>query len=219
VKTGLTAALLLLSGAAFAENQETPKAGETDLSPEQALVMLREVQELMARSEDLLNDSSRGRAVDTETDILKRVNELLKDDPSVSQKKALEKIEKLMEKSEGEQKGAVEQMADVIRRIKLAGGGCCKKPGDEPGPKPKPGQQSKPVPKPGSPAPEPYDPGRTGEPINKFRSRGERTGQWGELPARIREAMLSGKRLSDDYPAEYQQVLKEYMKRLADEKD
>jgi hypothetical protein len=30
--------------------------------------------------------------------------------------------------------------------------------------------------------------------------------------------MLSGKRQVDDFPAEYQQVLKEYMKRLA-EKD
>jgi hypothetical protein len=30
--------------------------------------------------------------------------------------------------------------------------------------------------------------------------------------------MLSGKRSSDDFPAEYQQLLKEYMKRLA-EKD
>ena len=72
---------------------------------------------------------------------------------------------------------------------------------------------------PQNPADKPYDPNRNGEPINKFRSKGERTGRWGDLPARLREAMLSSKRLSDDYPAEYQQVLKEYMKRLADEKD
>jgi hypothetical protein len=31
--------------------------------------------------------------------------------------------------------------------------------------------------------------------------------------------MLSGKRSLDDFPPEYQQVLKEYMKKLADEKD
>ena len=31
--------------------------------------------------------------------------------------------------------------------------------------------------------------------------------------------MLSGKRLVDEYPAEYRQVLNEYMKKLAEEKD
>jgi hypothetical protein len=72
---------------------------------------------------------------------------------------------------------------------------------------------------PQNPADKPYDPNRNGEPINKFRSKGDRTGRWGDLPARVREAMLSGKRAIDDFPAEYQQVLKEYMKKLADEKD
>jgi hypothetical protein len=31
--------------------------------------------------------------------------------------------------------------------------------------------------------------------------------------------MFNSKRALDDYPAEYQQILKEYMKRLADEKE
>ena len=47
----------------------------------------------------------------------------------------------------------------------------------------------------------------------------DRTGNWGNLPPRLRQAMLSGKRSLDDFPPEYQQVLKEYMKKLADEKD
>jgi len=31
--------------------------------------------------------------------------------------------------------------------------------------------------------------------------------------------MLNGKRSVDDFPAEYQQILKEYMKRLAEDKE
>lgn len=61
---------------------------------------------------------------------------------------------------------------------------------------------------------DPYDPNRR-DPMHKFRSRGDRTGRWGDLPARIREAMLSGRRDLDDYPAEFQQILKEYMDALA----
>jgi hypothetical protein len=72
---------------------------------------------------------------------------------------------------------------------------------------------------PSSPATSPYDPGRNSDPINKFRSRGDRTGRWGDLPPRLREAMLSGKRDLDDYPAEYRELLKEYFKSLSgDEK-
>ncbi|HZE96823.1 MAG TPA: hypothetical protein VE981_07340 [Planctomycetota bacterium] len=215
MKTWMTAAFLLIGGLAYA--QQAPKADEKDLTPEEALAMLKEVQGLMVKSEDLLNDSSRGKAAETEAEILKRVNELLKDDPEASQKKILEKIAKLMEKTEGKQKESVDKIEEVIRRAKKCGGGSCNKPGEQQGP-PKPGQP-KPAQQPGSPAPAPYDPGRNSEPINKFRGNADRTGNWGNLPPRIREAMLNHKRSLDDFPAEYQQVLKEYMKRLADEKD
>jgi len=47
----------------------------------------------------------------------------------------------------------------------------------------------------------------------------DRTGNWGNLPPRLREAMLNGKRAIDDFPAEYQQILKEYMKKLAEDKE
>jgi len=214
MKMWIAAAFLLLGGPAFA--QDAPKKDETELSPEQALDLLKEVQGLMAKSEELLHNSSQGRAVETEADLLQRVNELLKDEPAASQKKVLQKIGKLMEKSEGKQKDAVERIAEVIRRVKQGGGGSCNKPGEEG--KPKPGQP-KPVQQPGQPAPAPYDPNRTGDAINKFRGNGDRTGNWGNLPPRLRQAMLAGKRSIDDFPAEFQQVLKEYMKRLADEKD
>lgn len=112
----LSAAFLALSG--LAQDKPAPKEEHEDLTPQKAIEMLKEVQSLMNRSEDLLSDSSRGKSVETEEAILKRINELLKDDPAAAQKKALEKIEKLMSKSEGSQKDAIERMAEVIRKAK-----------------------------------------------------------------------------------------------------
>jgi hypothetical protein len=109
------AALVL---AALLQDKPAPKDEHEDLTPQKAVEMLKEIQGLMTKSEDLLNDSSRGRSVETEDAILKRVNELLKDDPSATQKKTLEKIARLMEKSEGSQKDAVEKMAEIIRKAK-----------------------------------------------------------------------------------------------------
>ena len=109
------AALVLAAGL---QEKPAPKADEEELSPEKAVQLLKEVQGLMTRSEDLLNDSARGKSVETEDAILKRINELLKDDPAATQKKTLEKIARLMEKSEGSQKDAVERMAELIRKAK-----------------------------------------------------------------------------------------------------
>jgi hypothetical protein len=113
----LLAAVLLLAGAAF-QDKPAPKDDHEDLTPEKALELLKEVQGLMTRSEDLLNDSARGKSIETEEAILKRIDDLLKDDPAAAQKKSLEKIEKLMSKSEGSQKDAIERMAEVIRKAK-----------------------------------------------------------------------------------------------------
>lgn len=110
-----TAALVL---ALCSQDKPAPKDDHEDLSPEKALQMLKEVQGLMTRSEDLLNDSSRGKSVETEDAILKRIDELLKEDPAAAQKKTLEKLAKLMEKSEGSQKDAVDKMAEIIRKAK-----------------------------------------------------------------------------------------------------
>ena len=118
MNTWMTATFLLIGGAAFAQDKPAPKEEHEDLTPEKAIELLKEVQSLMTRSEDLLNDSSRGKALETEDAILRRIDDLLKDDPSAAQKKALEKIEKLMAKSEGSQKDAVERMAEIIRKTK-----------------------------------------------------------------------------------------------------
>ena len=113
----LLAAVLLLAGAAF-QDKPAPKDDHEDLTPEKALELLKEVQGLMTRSEDLLNDSARGKSLATEEAILKRIDDLLKDDPAAAQKNALGKIEKLMSTSEGSQKDAIERMAEVIRKAK-----------------------------------------------------------------------------------------------------
>jgi hypothetical protein len=212
--------LALLGGLVLQDKPPANPKEEAELSIEEAMKMLKEVGKLMESAEELLNDASRGKALETEKELMAKIDKLLKEDPqsnpAEAQKKVLEKIQKLMQKSEKSQGESADKMGEIIRRIKA--GGSCNKPGEceKPGP-PKP-QGSKPN-QPNKPAEKPYDPYRTGDATNKFISKAHRTGQWGELPARVREAMYSGKRLSDDYPAEYQQVLKEYMKRLADEKD
>ena len=100
------------------QEKPAPKEDHEDLTPEKAIEMLKEVQNLMTLSEDLLNDSSRGKAMETEEAIRRRIQDLLKDDPAAAQKSALAKIEKLMSKSEGSQKDAIERMAEIIRKAK-----------------------------------------------------------------------------------------------------
>jgi len=216
--------LALLGGLAVQDKPDKPPGNpkeEAELSIEEAMKMLKEVGKLMESAEELLNDASRGKALETEKDLMAKIDRLLKEDPkdnpAEAQKKVLEKIQKMMQKSEKSQGDSADKLGEVIRRVKAAGQG----PGQQQGPpqqqQPKPGAQ-KPD-QPSNPADKPYDPNRNGEPINKFRSKGDRTGRWGDLPPRLREAMLNSKKVSDDYPAEYQQVLKEYMKRLAEDKD
>ena len=223
------ALILVFSGPVLAQEkqdkpgkQEKPAKEEAELTIEEAMKMLKECGKLMDSAEELLNDASRGKALETEKELMEKIDKLLKEDPkenpAEAQKKVLEKIQKLMQKSEKSQGDSADKLGEVIRRVKAAQGQGQGQPGQPQQPQqPKP-QSGKPD-QPQNPADKPYDPNRNGEPINKFRSKGERTGRWGDLPARLREAMLSSKRLSDDFPAEYQQVLKEYMKRLADEKD
>lgn len=225
----------LLGGAALAQ-EEPPKkpekpsdrfrpepepGEEKELTTEEAMQILRDCQKLMTQAEDLLNDSSRGKALETEKDLIEKIDKLLKEDskenPAASQQKVLEKIQKLMKKSEKSQGDTVEKLADVIRRAKAQQGQGQGQPQPQPG-RQQQSQSQRPQ-QPGNPATAPYDPNRTGDPVNKFRSRGDRTGRWGDLPPRLREAMLSGKRDLDDYPPEFQQVLKEYMKKLAEESE
>ncbi|HLY10888.1 MAG TPA: hypothetical protein VKW04_16420 [Planctomycetota bacterium] len=225
--TTAIALVLALSVPALAQDKPgkppAPPKEEAELTIEEAMKMLKDCGKLMESAEELLNDASRGKALATEKELMERIDKLLKEDskenPADAQKKVLEKIQKLMQKSEKSQGDSADKLGEVIRRVKAAQGQGQGQPQQGPPQQQQPKPQSMKPDQPQNPADKPYDPNRNGEPINKFRSKGDRTGRWGDLPARLREAMLSGKRQSDDYPAEYQQVLKEYMKRLADEKD
>ena len=197
---------------------EAPPEEEEDLTPEKAMEILKDVTGLMEKAEELLYDSSRGKAIEREKQILEKIDKLLKEEgkenPAEAQKKILKKIQKLMEKSEKSQQDSIEKLGDVIRRVRAQQ----QQQQQQPGQRQQRQQPQKPQ-QPQNPATAPYDPNRLGDPVNKFRSRGDRTGRWGDLPARIREAMLSGRRDVDDYPVELQEVLKEFMKKLAEMRD
>ncbi len=75
----------------------------------------------------------------------------------------------------------------------------------------------KPQQQPSNPATAPYDPNRQNDPMNRFRSQGDRSGNWGNLPARARESILSSHREIDDFPAEMREVLKEFYKVISGE--
>ena len=125
----------LWAGAAFAQDKpegpkpddkfrpEAPKKDdEEELTPEKALQMLKEVNELQELAAELLNASAQGKALETEQALLAKLKELLKEeeklDPQTAQKKILEKIERLMGKSEGSQKDAADKMGEIIRKAK-----------------------------------------------------------------------------------------------------
>jgi hypothetical protein len=195
---------------------------EKDLTPEEAIQILKDCQKLMEEAEGLLNDSSRGKALGAEKETIERVNKLLGTppaDPSAEQKKVLEMIEKLMGKSQKSQGDTVDKLGDVIRRVRSQQGQGQGDPQQGPPQQQPQDQQQQPQSSkdPKNPATSPYDPNRNNDPINKFRSHGDRSGRWGDLPPRLREAMLSGKRDLDDFPPEYQQLLKEYFKSLSGE--
>jgi len=122
----------LWAGTAFAQDPPKPddkfrpeaprkeEQEEEDLTPEKALQMLKEVNELQDLAAELLNATARGKALETESELLKKLKGLLDDkaDPQEAQKKILEKIERLMGKSEGSQKSAADKMGEIIRKAK-----------------------------------------------------------------------------------------------------
>ena len=117
-----------LAGPGFAQEgppapKKSPPAPEDEeLTPEKAMALLRDTHQLMQLAEELLNGSAQGKALETEEALLARLKELLKEDPPAdagdAQKKAIEKVERLMKKSEGSQQGALERLAEIIRKAK-----------------------------------------------------------------------------------------------------
>ena len=222
---GLAAVLWLgVAGGGFRAQDPSPApvppAEEEELTFEKAMQLLKEARELMGKSEELLLNSSRGRALEGVKEALERLEKILREDPASAsgiQGNILEKIRRLLEGARKSQDGTVQKLREIIRKARAASGS--PSPAQPRKPQPSPQQTDRPQSQPGAPAPRPYDPNRSGDPVNKFRSRGDRTGRWGDLPARLREAMFSGRRDLDEYPAEFQEALKEYMKRLAAEEE
>lgn len=123
----MVAALILAVGVpAWAQGGDEPfrpgqeNEEDEDLTPEKAMELLKESQDLMLKAEEMLNDSSRGKALETEQKLLKKLEELLKDekDPSLARKKILEKIDKLMDKAQKRQQGAVDKLSEIIRKAR-----------------------------------------------------------------------------------------------------
>lgn len=198
-----------------------PSEDEEELTPEKAMQLLKEARQLMEKSEELLLDSSRGRALEAEKGALERLEKLLREEPGAGgiQGQVLEKIRKLLQGAERHQDGTVQKLKEILRKARSVPGGSSRGQPRQPQSSPPPQQTDRPQTRPGAPASRPYDPNRTGDPINKFRSRGDRSGRWGDLPPRLREAIFSGRRDLDEYPPEFQEALKEYMKRLAEEEE
>ncbi len=121
-------AFALAAGVAWAqekkdEDKYKPEQGdEKDLTPEEAMRLLKEAQELMLKSEELLNDSSRGKSLEAEAEILKKLEELLREEekknPAILQKKILELIQRMLQKTDKKQQDTIEKLNEIIKRAK-----------------------------------------------------------------------------------------------------
>ena len=73
---------------------------------------------LMERAEEHLNDSSRGEALATEAEVMKKIDALLKDEgPEAAQKSILQKIEKLLKRTEKKQGKSIDKINELLRRL------------------------------------------------------------------------------------------------------
>jgi hypothetical protein len=220
MKTLTVFAFALAAGTAWAQD---PPDEETPLTPQQAVEMLKEIYALMGEAESKLNESAAGQALMTEKDVAERIAELLRemDQSKASQKAILEKIGKLMDRSSKKQKTAIEKINELIRKAQKQMGQGQGQPqegdGESQKDKAKDGQnQKKKTGEGGSPATQPYNPNRN-DPANKFRSNADRFGMWGNLPPRVREAIYHDEKAIEDFPPEFQELLKQYHKVIAEE--
>lgn len=97
---------------------EDPQEEDDALTPEQAMQVLREIQDLMRTAAELLNDSARGKAIEADKDVIERLEKLLKEDKETLQKSVVQKIERLMRKAELREKQVIEKLQDLIKRAR-----------------------------------------------------------------------------------------------------
>jgi len=95
-----------------------PQEEEDELTPAQAMELLEDAHRMMGKAEELLNDSSRGKAIETEKALMERLQRELKDEPGALQKRILEKVGKLVEKAEKKEKDAAEKLNEIIKKAK-----------------------------------------------------------------------------------------------------
>ena len=114
------ALLLVVSASAFAQDDDRFRPGQPGddddaFSPQEAMEMLKEAQDLMTTAEELLNDSSRGKALETEKDLLAKLDKILDSEKSDL---IMKKVEKMMDKTLEKQKGAIDKLAEIIKRAR-----------------------------------------------------------------------------------------------------
>lgn len=114
----LAAALFAFATPAFAQEGEPAPGEEDELTPERAMELLNEALGLMHKSGELLNNASRGRALETEKEVLELLEKEFANEPEALQKRILEKIRKIMQRAEGRQKDAIERLNEIIRKAK-----------------------------------------------------------------------------------------------------
>jgi hypothetical protein len=196
------------------QDPKDPEPGEEEnLTPDDAMAMLREIHKLMGTAEELLHGASLGKGALTQEEILKLLKDVEKMDPSDAQKKVLELINKLLSKSEKNQKDVIERITELIKKSKSQGSSSESKPGEpKPGEGSKPGA-SKPPKQPGSPATSPYNPNRT-DPPSKFRSLADRRGEWGALPPKERDSIIHELDRLHMFQPEYQEQIRNFFEEI-----
>lgn len=102
--------------------QETPAPpttpDEEELTPEKVMQLLSEAQRLMLKSEELLHNSSRGKALETEKDLLEKLKELEKEEPGLLSVEIMKKVKKLMDQAQKKQKSSLEKITEIIKKTR-----------------------------------------------------------------------------------------------------
>ena len=203
----LTALVLSMSPYLMQDRQEPE---DDELTPAQAIELLKEAYEHMVKVEELLNDSSRGKALETEKELLAKLERDFKDIPAGE---IMKRVQRVIEKAQKRQRDANAKLDEIIKKARSSSGkgGSEQTKGEEP-------KDSKGQPKSqkqaGSPADKAYDPNRTDD-VSKFRSTADRTGSWGNLPPSARKAIMDAAKA--EIPSEFQDQWSDYSRRLMGE--
>jgi chemotaxis protein histidine kinase CheA len=172
------------------------------------LDILKKIQDKMLEAADGLSTTSDWKAIEKQEEAKLSIEEIIK-----KQKEAVENLEKMLKGIQAKQKKAID---DITKLIKLAREMQQQSESSQPQ-KQKPQktqkQPSKQQPNASNPATQPYEANAT--PPGVGRHVGGETDRWGNLPPKVRDAILLSK--SQDFTIEYQEWLERYFKILAGE--